>query len=175
MSGPVRFALDPPARDARVADRYDLIRLLKQGNGVATYLAVDSVTALQVVVKVFDASGVHQGMRARFLHETRVLRELSGLGVCALHDAGQSESALYLVQQYAPGEPLELLLSSGPLAVPTVLHIGVAIAAALDAAHGAGVYHRDVKPANIIVEHNDSAEPNGDPHRLRVRPQPLAG
>jgi PAS domain S-box-containing protein len=141
------------ARQApRFAGRYDIVKTLKQGNGVSTQLAVDSTTALQVVLKTFEATALHATAHTRFVHETRVLRELSGVGLCALHDAGQTDTHLYLAQQYAPGVTLEQALREGPLSVVATLGVGVAVAAALDLAHGAGVYHRDVKPANIIVD-----------------------
>ncbi len=145
-------------RIQRIADRYDIVKTLKQGNGVSTYLAVDALTADQVVLKTFAAASLHAGTHARFLNETRVLRELSGVGVCALHDAGQTDTHLYLAQQYAPGETLERVLRDGPLPVIATLRAAIAVAGALDLAHAAGVYHRDVKPANIIV---DGLAPDG--------------
>src|SRR5918911_2483617 len=87
-------------RGPRFADRYALRRLLKQGNGVTTFLAVDDRSGEQVVVKTFETSALQSSRQARFVHETRVLRELSGLGVCALHDAGQRDGQLYLAQRF---------------------------------------------------------------------------
>jgi PAS domain S-box-containing protein len=137
---------------ARFAERYDIVKLLKDGSGVTTYLAVDSATAYQVVLKTCAVSALPAGARARFLNETRVLRELSGLGLCGLHDAGQTGTHLYLAQQYVAGETLEAVLRSGPLSIAGALSVGVALASALDLAHSAGVTHRDVKPANVIVD-----------------------
>jgi PAS domain S-box-containing protein len=142
----------------RFADRYDIVKTLKQGDGVATLLAVDSTTAHQVVLKTFDIDAMPAGALARFQHETRVLRELAGVGVCALHDAGQTDSHLYLAQQYAPGRTLEQALGEGPRNTLATLGVGMAVAAALDLAHAAGICHRDVKPANIVV---DDARPDG--------------
>ena len=137
------------------ADRYRFRRLIKHGNGVATYLAHDALTGDTVVIKVFEQDAVHPGMRARFLHETRVLGELSGLGLLALHDAGQVGDALYLAQPYVAGRTLEDVLTTGPLPLLATLHVGVAVAAALESAHAVGVFHRDVKPGNIIIGDDD--------------------
>jgi PAS domain S-box-containing protein len=136
----------------RFAGRYDVVKPLKIGKVGQTLLAVDSTTAHQVVLKIFESVALDPSAHARFLHETRILRELSGTGVCALHDAGQTDAYHYLAQQYVPGVTLEELLRPGPVSVSAALRIGIALAAALDLAHGAGITHRDVKPANIIVD-----------------------
>ena len=138
-----------------LADRYDLRRSLKTGNGVETYFAIDTTTGESVVLKCIDPEFVHPAARMRFLHETQVLRELGGLGLCALHDAGQVGDQLYLAQSFLAGESLEHILRRGPIGLAAALRIGSDVATALDIAHGAGVCHRDVKPANIIVDGTD--------------------
>jgi diguanylate cyclase (GGDEF)-like protein/PAS domain S-box-containing protein len=137
---------------ARFAGRYWLGRTLKRGNGVDTFLAVDALTATDVVVKSIDPHVIHAAARLRFQHETHVLRQLSGVGVTGLHDAGTADDRLFLVQPFVPGSTLEQLLTRGPLSLQAVLRIGLDVATALDTAHGAGVCHRDVKPANVIVD-----------------------
>lgn len=133
------------------AGRYLPLRSLKSGNGVDTYLAVDTLTATDVVVKTIDQRGVHAAARMRFEHETHVLRTLSGAGLTGLHDAGVHEDLLFLVQPFVAGTTLADLLRKGPLSVLDALRVGLDVATALDAAHEAGVCHRDVKPANVIV------------------------
>jgi diguanylate cyclase (GGDEF)-like protein/PAS domain S-box-containing protein len=140
------------------AGRYRLVADLKRGNGVDTYLSVDATTETQVVVKCIDHEVVHAAARLRFEHETRVLQQLTGTGLTGLYDAGAADDRLYLVQPFVPGSTLESLLGAGPLPLATVLQIGIDIAAALDTAHGAGICHRDVKPANVIV---DGVDPVG--------------
>jgi diguanylate cyclase (GGDEF)-like protein/PAS domain S-box-containing protein len=138
--------------DGLFADRYALGRVLKRGNGVDTFLAEDTRTGVEVVLKSIDAQAVHSAARLRFEHETRVLRQLSGGGLAGLHDSGEVDNRLYLVQPYVPGQTLEAMLRSGPLPVDAVLKICIGIAGALRAAHEAGIVHRDVKPANVIIE-----------------------
>ncbi|HKC29391.1 MAG TPA: AAA family ATPase, partial [Jatrophihabitans sp.] len=155
-SGASRFGSQEQQQVPRFAERYDIVRLLKEGSGVTTYLAVDSVTAEKVVLKTCATETLPVGAQARFVNETHVLRELSGLGVCSLHDAGQTDGHLFLAQVYVPGETLEVVLRAGPLSAPKVISIGLALASALDLAHSAGVTHRDVKPANVIVNPADA-------------------
>lgn len=138
------------------AGRYHLRRVLKQGNGVDTYLAADRSTGTDVVLKVIDPHVIHAAARLRFEHETQVLRRLSGPGLTGLHDAGVTAERIYLAQPYVTGETLESVLRRGPLSVASTLRVGLEIATALDAAHAVGICHRDVKPANVIV---DGADP----------------
>ncbi|MDT4938670.1 MAG: hypothetical protein QOG80_2341, partial [Pseudonocardiales bacterium] len=137
------------------AGRYALGRVLKTGNGVETRAAVDVDNGAAVVLKVIDPAFVHPAARMRFLHETRVLRELTGLGISALYDAGTADDRLYLAQQLAPGRTLEAALAGGALSLTDSLRIGIDVATTLEIAHGAGVCHRDVKPANIIISSVD--------------------
>lgn len=137
------------------AGRFLLGPVLKRGNGVDTYRARDTRSGLDVVVKSIDAQVVHAAARLRFEHETAVLRQLTGSGLAELHASGEVDNRLYLVQQHVPGQTLEALLQVGRLSVDDVLRIGIDIARALSVAHEAGIVHRDVKPANIIVEGAD--------------------
>ncbi len=137
------------------AGRYRLGRVLKRGNGVDTWVAEDTQTGAEVVLKSIDAQVVHAAARLRFEHETRVLRQLSGSGLAELYDSGEADNRLYLVQPRVQGQTLESLLRSGRLSVATVLRIGIDIATALSVAHDAGIVHRDVKPANVMIEGSD--------------------
>ncbi|MCW2586847.1 MAG: hypothetical protein JWN55_2363, partial [Frankiales bacterium] len=136
----------------RFAGRYALGPALKRGNGVDTYLAVDTLTGTDVVLKSIEPRVIHAAARLRFEHETHVLGQLTETGMTGLYDAGTAEGRLYLVQPYVPGETLETRLTQGPLPLRSALRIAIDIASALDAAHSAGVCHRDVKPANVIVD-----------------------
>ncbi len=138
------------------AGRYRPGRMLKRGNGVDTLVAEDTRTGAEVVVKSIDASAVHAAARLRFEHETRVLRKLSGDGLAELYDYGEVDDRLYLVQPRVHGQTLEALLRSGGLSVAAVLRIGIDIANALSVAHDAGIVHRDVKPANVVIDGSDT-------------------
>ncbi len=138
--------------------RYRIERSLKSGNGVDTFLARDLGTDNAVVLKSIDPTVVPAAARLRFQHESVVLRELSGTGLTGLLDAGSADDWLYLVQPYIEGVTLETMLRDGPLPLRTTLRLGTAVATALSTAHDAGVCHRDVKPANIVVRGRDPVE-----------------
>ena len=139
------------------AGRYRLLELLKTGNGVDTLRAEDLVSGAAVVLKIIDTSLVPTAARLRFQHETEVLRTLTGAGMVTLHDAGAGGESLYLAQDFVPGHTLQARLQGGPIPALPALRIAYEVAAALDIAHGAGICHRDVKPANILVDGPDDA------------------
>ena len=140
-----------PPRTTVWAQRYRLVRPLKMSNGVETLLAVDGTTGTRVVLKSIDPAYVPPAAKMRFEHETHVLRALAGAGLVGLHDAGSSDGRLFLVQRYVPGRTLEQVLADGPLGLLDALRVAVEVATALEIAHSAGIVHRDVKPANVIV------------------------
>jgi serine/threonine-protein kinase len=71
--------------------------------------------------------------------------------ICALHDVREQDGTCYLVMPFLDGETLEQRLQRGPLPVAEALTIGTQIAGALSRAHAAGIIHRDVKPANVML------------------------
>jgi len=85
----------------------------------------------------------------RFRREAQALAALNHPNICTVHDVGVEPR--YLVMEYLHGETLAVRLSRGPLPMAEALEYGAAIADALDAAHRAGLVHRDVKPSNIIL------------------------
>ena len=131
---------DPGSR--LFADRYELGRSLKSGNGVDTFLAVDRTSGTAVVVKSIDPDVIHAAARLRFEHETHVLRRLQGTNLTGLYDAGEAEGHLFLVQPFIEGSTLEAIVREGPLPLQAALRLGIEVATALEAAHTAGVCHR---------------------------------
>jgi serine/threonine-protein kinase len=92
--------------------------------------------------------------------EGRRAATLTSTGIPAVHDLGVEDDLPYLVMELIPGESLaDRLRREGPLAVTTAVELAAAAADAVDAVHRAGVVHRDVKPANLLL---------GDDGRVRV-------
>ncbi len=90
--------------------------------------------------------------RRRFLQEARAAAALSHPGIVAIYRIGEERGQPYFVMEWLEGETLEAHLKRrAPLPFPEAARIGAELAEALDAAHAAGVVHRDVKPSNLLV------------------------
>jgi YVTN family beta-propeller protein len=119
----------------------------------ARHLRLRVVRALKVLT---DETAGDPVFRARFERESQLAAALEHPNVVQVYEAGESEGTLYLSMRYVDGPNLAQVLADGPPARDRVVEVVRQVAAGLDAAHGAGLVHRDVKPANILLE--DDAE-----------------
>ena len=115
----------------------------------ATELALDRTVALKLIA---DGALGDAGARARSVLESRLAASIEHPNVIPIHAAGEHDGVAYIVMRYVRGEDLAARLRrTGPLGVGEAAAIVTQVAAALDAAHAAGLVHRDVKPANVLV------------------------
>src|SRR5438477_1688580 len=120
----------------------------------AEHLRLGRRAALKVLPPELAAD---DGFRQRFVHESKLAAGLDHPNVVDIYDAGEAHGLLYLAMRYVRGSDLRtLIVQEGPLDPERAVALVTQVAAALDAAHGAGLVHRDVKPANVLVE------PGGD-------------
>jgi diguanylate cyclase (GGDEF)-like protein/PAS domain S-box-containing protein len=143
-------------QDEGVLDgRYRLLRLIKRGAGIDTYLATDLHHDRDVIVKTAVAEAVSAPMRLRLEHEADVLARVVDGALPLLVDFKVEPQRAWLVQRLVPGETLQTRLARGPLSAENTLVVAASILRTLAKAHEAGVLHRDVKPGNIIVRGED--------------------
>ncbi|SBW29130.1 hypothetical protein FDG2_6480 [Candidatus Protofrankia californiensis] len=103
-----------------------------------------------VAIKVLLDTAGDADLRARFLSEARVLAELDHPHVVRIHDYIEHQGTCLLVMELLPGGTLRQRLATGPVPAEATCALGLAAAAALDAAHSHNVLHRDIKPDNMM-------------------------
>lgn len=145
--GPV----DPVA--IALPSRYRLVRALGSGGMATVHLAEDALTGRQVAVKVLRHDLAGAVAIERFLLEVRVTQELRHPHVIPLLDAGAVDGIPYLVMPYVAGVTLQQRLRrERQLPLPEAVRIVRAVSGALTLAHAHGFLHRDVKPANVLLD-----------------------
>ncbi|MFH7597366.1 serine/threonine-protein kinase [Streptomyces racemochromogenes] len=146
----------PIRRDLRltahvVADRYRLDDLLGRGGAADVYEGMDLRLRRPVAVKVFRPDGAAD-MEERFDGEGRLLAQLQHPGLITVYDCGRDDGTPYLVMELVRGTTLRRRIAAAALAPAEACRIGAALASALAHVHEAGVVHRDVKPANVLLD-----------------------
>jgi len=138
---------------------YHLKRLLGRGGMGEVYEAEHTVKEWTVAVKLMsDTFSKDPVFRERMKREARIAGRLQEPHVVPIHDYGEIDGQMYMEMRLIEGTDLDTLLKRfGPLTPPRAVAIITQIASALDAAHAAGVMHRDVKPPNILVTRDDFA------------------
>jgi hypothetical protein len=102
-----------------------------------------------------------ESFRERFVRESRTAASIPHPNIIPIYDAGDAEGVLYIAMRFVEGPDLKALIKDrDPLPAARVLRLAAQIASALDAAHARGMIHRDVKPANVLVEPG----PEGEDH-----------
>jgi serine/threonine-protein kinase len=107
-------------------------------------------------VKVLQGLAPGPDATARFRHEAQAIAQMRHPNIVNVYDFGEHDGVPYMIIEYVPGGSLANKLSRGPLDTPTALKYLRGIAAGLDHAHGLGIVHRDVKPANVLLEKDDT-------------------
>jgi CheY-like chemotaxis protein len=128
-------------------------RIGRGGMGVvyrAQHLNLQRRAAIKIIAPDLAES---EGFRERFTREARIAAALQHPNIVTVYDAGEVEGLLYLAMQFIQGEDLAAMLRvEGRLRPYRAIDVCRQVASALDAAHAMGLIHRDVKPANVLIE-----------------------
>lgn len=132
---------------------YELVKEISRGGMGIVYKAKRKDFTRTVALKMLlSEKRSSKDEVKRFRHEARAIAKLCHPNIVAVYDLGESDGQYYFVMEFVEGESLEDLLAKKRPSVRESLRIVRVIAEALHYAHGRGIYHRDIKPGNILIE-----------------------
>lgn len=136
----------------KTIEHYEIERRLGAGGSGVVYLANDTLLQRPVVLKMLR-SGLMSAdqLRSTVLREARLASAIEHPNVCAIYEVGETTEGGYIVMQYVPGQSLDHLIARGPASLQLVLSVGIQVADGLQAAHSIGIFHRDLKPQNVML------------------------
>jgi serine/threonine protein kinase len=140
-----------------LARRYKVLSRLGSGGMATVYLAEDERLGRKVAIKRLHSGSPEDGAQ-RFEREAKVGASLSHPNLVTVFDTVADDEGVLIVMEYVEGENLSALMARERVSPDRAVGIVKAVAAALDHAHQAGVVHRDVKPANVLVSPDGKAK-----------------
>ncbi|MFG2909164.1 serine/threonine-protein kinase [Kitasatospora sp. NPDC048286] len=145
-----------------VAGRFELLERLGAGGMGTVWRARDLVLEREVALKEMRSAAYEDAhranaMRHRVLREARALARIDHANVVSVHEVLDQRPHPWLVMEVVEGRSLQEVLRGGPLTPGEAARVGLDVLGALDAAHAAGILHRDVKPGNVLVRPDGSA------------------
>jgi serine/threonine protein kinase len=138
---------------------YRIEGLLGRGGMGVVYRARHEGEGRTVALKVLrEELAADDAFRRRLAHEARAAAGVEHPNLAPVLEAGEADGQLYLAVRYVDGPSLaERLLTGGPLPTDELVRLGSDVCAGLDALHGQGIVHRDVKPGNILLDTDGTA------------------
>jgi serine/threonine-protein kinase len=139
--------------DRVLSDRYRIVEHLARGGMADVFEAEDTLLNRSVAVKVLHANfASDEAFVTRFRREAQAAGNLSHPNIVAIYDWGQDSGTYYMVMELIKGQTLrDVIKADGKILPRRAAEIASETAAALSVAHQHGVYHRDVKPGNIMI------------------------
>ena len=132
--------------------RYEIRSQVGAGGMGEVYLAQDTMLDRKVALKILPAALAEDKDRMnRFVREAKLASALNHPNIITIHEIGEIDGVHFIATEYIEGETLTAQLQRDSLSLKSTLEISLQVASALEAAHRAGIVHRDIKPDNIMV------------------------
>src|SRR5262245_3206546 len=141
-----------PSLTGRMLGEYEVLAFLGKGGMGEVYLARDPSLERKVALKLLLEHFTRDDIRVRrFIQEAKPVSALHHPNINTIHEIGEADGRHYISTEFIEGQTLRRYLASAPMKLFVAIETVVQICSALEAAHDAGIVHRDVKPENIMV------------------------
>jgi serine/threonine protein kinase len=131
---------------------YEILSLLGAGGMGEVYRARDTRLGRTVAIKVLPSERMSdENRRRRFVHEARAASALNHPNIVTIHEIESADGIDFIVMEYVEGKTLDAVIPRQGMKLGEVLRIAIPIADAVARAHAAGIVHRELKPANVVV------------------------
>lgn len=153
--------MQPAALPPILKARYRLIQHVGRGGMATVYRAIDETLAREVAIKLLHPDLLHKDIgQQRFMREARLLARLTHPNIVSIYDADSDAGWRYLVLEYVPGQDAARLLDENTAGIEALRAEKIVreTLKALAFAHAHGVYHRDIKPHNILLTGDDGVK-----------------
>jgi serine/threonine protein kinase/tetratricopeptide (TPR) repeat protein len=142
------------------ANRYEIIEELGKGGMGRVYKVHDAEIAEEVALKLLKPEiASDENTIERFRNELKIARKVSHKNVCRMYDIGREDEKYFITMEYVAGEDLKSLIrKKGNLSTEEAIGIAQQVCEGLAEAHRLGVVHRDLKPQNIMIDHEGQAK-----------------
>jgi len=135
--------------------RYEIRSKLGAGGMGEVYLAQDTTLDRKVALKILPPELAEDKDRmSRFVREAKFASALNHPNIITIHEIGEIDGTHFITTEFIEGETLKTRLERESLSLKSTLEIALQVASALDAAHRAGIVHRDIKPDNVMVRND---------------------
>ncbi|CAN5793563.1 hypothetical protein BH24ACI1_BH24ACI1_01890 [soil metagenome] len=137
---------------SQTLSHYKILKLLGEGGMGEVYLAEDNRLERKVALKILPSAFAQDAERMRrFVREAKAASALNHPNILTIYETGETDNTNYIASEYVEGETLSERLRREPLSLKAALDVAVQITSALQAAHGAKIVHRDIKPDNVMI------------------------
>lgn len=143
---------EPALVAGQVVGHYEIIAPIGKGGMGEVYLASDTKLDRRVALKLLPAEFTnHKERLRRFIQEARAASSLNHPNIITIHEIGEMHGAHFIATEFIDGQTLRQRMAHSRMKLPDILDVSLQVAGALQAAHAAGIVHRDVKPDNIML------------------------